>query len=565
MDPLADLNRAFLAFISHCPNACIELGLAQQRDRLPDPSEASHQQWMAKAQAVLDAADACGALSFDQEQDRQLMRLWAQRVRFEGTLDVDGHTHRQRLPKAGETISAGIFLLVTRDNRADSERLDDILGRIKQVPEYLHGHLAQLTVPLARWVQIDIETLAGLPELFDSIRHWAVQADYPALDSLTEAIAQANKAMAHYAEALEALPSSERFAIGLERAQRLVALNGVRLSLDEIHQVTRQFVSRTQGQIASLHRALVQRYQLGADTTVAELQAFLHRRYAVPLEGGQLASVIDRYHREAEKIEAFVRQHDLFVLPEAQSMTIMQTPAFMAPMIPAGAMMQPAALAEGTKTSQVYLTLSEALLDEHTELGIPVMMMHEGIPGHHLQLATAALHPTMVRRAFPAIELAEGWATMLEDYMLDLGYMGELTDEARFIAKLDLSRISARVAIDLYFMTGNADYLEIGYPLTLDSEDPFVNAGRLLKAVTGFTDERVEGELNWYSQERGYPLSYLVGNHLVWGLKRDFDAAQAEQQPDPRARDRAFHRHFLESGNLPVAMVRERFAHLGLI
>ena len=33
------------------------------------------------------------------------------------------------------------------------------------------------------------------------------------------------------------------------------------------------------------------------------------------------------------------------------------------------------------------------------------------------------------------MDLAEGWTTMLEDYMLDQGYAGELTDEVRFMAK----------------------------------------------------------------------------------------------------------------------------------
>ena len=57
--------------------------------------------------------------------------------------------------------------------------------------------------------------------------------------------------------------------------------------------------------------------------------------------------------------------------------------------------------------------------------------------------ASAALQPSLIRRLFEANEHAEGWTTMLEDYMLDIGLMGELTDEARFGAKLDISRIGA--------------------------------------------------------------------------------------------------------------------------
>ena len=34
---------------------------------------------------------------------------------------------------------------------------------------------------------------------------------------------------------------------------------------------------------------------------------------------------------------------------------------------------------------------------------------------------------------------------MLEDYLLDKGIMGKLTDEARFVGKLDINRLAAKL------------------------------------------------------------------------------------------------------------------------
>ena len=153
---------------------------------------------------------------------------------------------------------------------------------------------------------------------------------------------------------------------------------------------------------------------------------------------------------------------------------------------------------------------------------------------------------------------------MLEDYMLDLGYMGELTDEARFIGKRDIARLGARVAIDLYFMTGDAAYLEVGVPLGRLGSDPFANAAALLGPVTGFTPSRLQGELNWYSQSRGYPLSYLTGNRLTWQLKRDVAAAQTGKL-EGLALDRAFHRAYLEAGAMPLTFLRKVFENKGLL
>ena len=147
---------------------------------------------------------------------------------------------------------------------------------------------------------------------------------------------------------------------------------------------------------------------------------------------------------------------------------------------------------------------------------------------------------------------------------IDVGYAPELADEIRFATKRDISRIGARVAIDLFFMTGDRKYLEIGVDCDLSSDDPFVAAGELLRAVTGFVPDRVQAELNWYSTERCYPLSYLTGNTLVWELKRDIVEAQRGKL-EGLDLDREFHRVYLETGNMPVSYLRRVFEHEGML
>jgi uncharacterized protein (DUF885 family) len=306
----------------------------------------------------------------------------------------------------------------------------------------------------------------------------------------------------------------------------------------------------------------VVKYGLPSDTSAEALGRFLKARYRIQAEG--VDSILARYQREREQLLAFIQARGLFPLPAEQDLKILRTPSFLVPSIPAGAMEAPPPFREGVRTSLIYLTLSEELAEEHTDLDIPGMMLHEGIPGHHLQLSMASLHPSTIRRHVEAMDQAEGWTTMLEDYMLDAGYIGDLTDEVRFCGKLSLSRIGARVAIDLYFMTGDRQFLDVGIDCDRTPQDPFQAAGNLLAAVTGFVPERVQGELNWYSQERGYPLCYLTGNHLVWQLKNDIARSQQGRLSGDEL-DRAFHRAFLEAGNMPVSFLRRIFRHQGLL
>ena len=562
MNTYEALCDAYIRLLASDPNTCVAIGLNENLDKLPDPSLEELESQRQQAVKLREHAELLSETltDFHHQLDAKLIALMASQLELSIGLTFNGRLETQQLPDAGEKVSSGIFYLVTTDPRPAAERLDDIMARLQQVPDFLQKMLTRLDTPVARWVSIELETIEGLPDFFSTIVSWAEEEQYTKLEELKQFVDSACVAFANYRERLGSLPTTTSFSIGRDKAQALVDSNGVELSLDQIHQIACDFVQQTRGQIEELRRSLVAKYGLSESTTTSELQEHLAHEHAVKVTDNDFQQVIARYQTVAKELEAFVTERSLFPIPEQQAMQIMQTPAFMAPMIPAGAMMPPPAMRDGIRTSMVYLTLSTELLAEHTELGIPLMMVHEGIPGHHLQLATAAMHPSPVRRTFSANEHAEGWTTMLEDYMLDQNLMGDLTDEARFATKLDLSRIGARVAIDLYFMTGDTTYLSIGYDVAFEDDDPFVNAAALLIAATGFTPGRAQGELNWYSQARAYPLSYLVGNHLVWQLKRDYQRAVGHQM-SPDEQDRNFHRIYLESGNMPVAQLRRVFEH----
>lgn len=148
--------------------------------------------------------------------------------------------------------------------------------------------------------------------------------------------------------------------------------------------------------------------------------------------------------------------------------------------------------------------------------------------------------------------------------MLDVGYLPALRDELRFVGQRDIARVGARVAIDLFFMSGERRFLDVGVACDLSPADPFEAAGNLLAAVTGFVPARVQAELNWYSIERGYPLSYLTGNRMLWDLKRRV-ADENRGRLEGLELDRAFHHAFLRAGNMPLAFMERVMRHEGLL
>ncbi len=561
-----ELIERFHALMSEDPNDRLSLGILQDVGRLPDPS------WEAirdRAERAAELARAFRdlpreALDFDEALDSDLAAETLEALAFRLTCPLGDAAWFQRLPRAADDMGDPLFLLMMRDPRPDAERLEDALHRLEGVPAFLEGTLGRMREPVDWWVDIEREKVAGLPGLLDTVLAWAREAGWEGLPHLEAAASRARDALGDYARRLGELPRTSSFSVGEDLARATVHHNGLDLSLEDLHGIAVDFLARNRERIEALRGELARRHGLPEDIPAPALHRELARRYAALADDEPVEAVLDHYRREQDRIVDFIRERDLFPIPEGQDLRILRTPDFMAPSIPAGAMLPPPAFAEGTRTSLVYLTLSDELRDEHTRLGIPVMMLHEGIPGHHLQLATAGMHPSIVRRHVHCNHHAEGWTTMLEDYLLDLGLCGDLTDEVRFLALRDIARIGARVAIDLAFMTGDRRWLDVGVDVDLEGGTLRDAAGRLLEAVTGFVPGRVKAELNWYSQERGYPLSYLAGNHLVWALRREV-AASRSHGLEGLDIDRAFHRVYLQSGNMPLKHLRRVMVREGLL
>lgn len=564
----AEFHRHF----SRCSNIRAQLGIDDRLDELPDPSLAEHESRLDEARKILqqipNVRNTC-ELDDDQKLDLNLAELMLNAEVHRGTYRFNSLLELQQRPNAGAEIGDGIFTIFLVDPRPDYQRLTDILGRIQQIPAYLSAMSGRLEKPVARWVAMDLECLTELHTLFASVQRWAATVGWTQRTELATACEVAIHAVQQYCGQLRQLPTTNDFHIGDRNTRELIRLSGIDLSLEDLHALARDYLAEVSSAVESSRLQLVAKYNLAADTSADELHSWLNRKFRVDVDvsNNDFNPILKRYEQEREKIRQFIEQRDLFPILEDEDMRIIQTPEFMVPLIPAGAMTGPAAFRSGTRISQVFLTLTEDRLDDHTELGIPIMMVHEGIPGHHLHLATGRTHPSIVRRHIYASDQAEGWTTMLEDYMLNLGYMGELTEEARFNGKRDISRIGARVAIDLFFMTGDRNYLDVGVTCDTSSADPFRAASELLKAVTGFSEARAQAELNWYSTERGIPLTYLTGNRLVWQLKNDVAQWCGQRNPPlgGLALDREFHRVFLEMGLMPVRFARAVFRRRGLL
>ena len=185
---------------------------------------------------------------------------------------------------------------------------------------------------------------------------------------------------------------------------------------------------------------------------------------------------------------------------------------------------------------------------------------HEGVPGHHLQVAQTMLRADLLNRwqrmGCWVSGHGEGWALYAERLMEELGYLEE--PGAR-LGMLDAQGFrAARVIVDIGM------HLELEIP----RDNPFEGwrAGEIWNAELGFEflrahsrmeTEFLRAELNRYLGWPGQAPSYKVGER-IWLQARE----EAKQRKGSEFDLRTFHSDALNLGSLGLDPLRRALARL---
>ncbi|GAA5027618.1 DUF885 domain-containing protein [Microbacterium fluvii] len=175
---------------------------------------------------------------------------------------------------------------------------------------------------------------------------------------------------------------------------------------------------------------------------------------------------------------------------------------------------------------------------------------HEGVPGHHLQIAQAVYNRAQLnswRRLLAGTSgHAEGWALYAERLMEQLGY---LDDPADRLGMLDGQRMrAARVVLDIGVHLGKPRPDGEG---TWDAD----YALEFMRRNVNMSDEFVQFEVNRYLGWPGQAPSYKVGQRIWEQLRDDVSEAQGD------AFDiKAFHKRALDIGGVGLDTLRAALA-----
>jgi uncharacterized protein (DUF885 family) len=174
---------------------------------------------------------------------------------------------------------------------------------------------------------------------------------------------------------------------------------------------------------------------------------------------------------------------------------------------------------------------------------------HEGVPGHHLQVAQTVYRRQLLNRwrrlASWVSGHGEGWALYAEWLMADLGFMD---DPGNRLGLLDGQSLrAARVVIDI------GVHCELPAPAEVGGGAwTYDKAWQLLTRHANMAPEILRYELDRYLGWPGQAPSYKVGERL-WLQLRDETRAREGAGFDLKA----FHRRALDVGGVGLDVLRQ--------
>ncbi len=521
----AIVREFFFRFMELEPVMATFLGVHEHDGRLPEGTRRHIQEETRLVREFRDEVESIPpeSLSRDRRIDRGLAIQSAELAIFQ----FEEFRSWEKSDGVPDTVGEGIFLLLARDFAPLEQRLESVASRLEEVPAFESRSRELLSDPVRIWVEIALESTRYAPALFGAAVQSAGDVSADLRRRLQEAAQAASEAMARHARWLQedVIPRArEDFAIGREMFDRLLELRGIEMSSDEILQLGWDYLERMKMERAEIARAI------DPNASPEEVLRKIKSRHPETFE-----ELLRAYRSAMEEARRFVVSRGLATIPENERLDVVETPEFLRHLIPFAAYMPPAKF--DPVRQGIYLVTPPAtpeMFSEHSYASIENTSVHEAYPGHHLQFSCALENPSLVRLLSRPIEFQEGWAFYCEEMMKEQGFHDD--PEHRLIMVNDLLWRAARIILDVKLHRG-----EMSVEEAID----------FLVEHVGMDRNAATAEVRRYTMTPTYPLSYLLGKHLIVQLRREL-----EERLGDRFDLRRFHDAMLYAGNLPWKFMR---------
>ncbi|HEX8897887.1 MAG TPA: DUF885 domain-containing protein [Chthoniobacterales bacterium] len=302
------------------------------------------------------------------------------------------------------------------------------------------------------------------------------------------------------------------------------------LKPEEVHDLGLREVTRIEGEM----RALLDANGF-AGRPIGEAMDALGKdqRFLFPNDDKGRADALAEYTRLIN--DAIERSRLLFATVPKAKIEVRRVPVFKEATSP-GAYYNGASL-DGTRPGVFYANLRD--LNEIPKWSMRTLAYHEGVPGHHWQIATAQELKGLpqFRKLIPFTAYQEGWALYTEWLAKEAGwYDGDPFG--------DLGRLQAELfrAVRLVVDTG-----------IHAKRWPREKAITYMRDKTGMGEKEVTAEIERYIVNPGQACAYKIGMLKIQELRK-----RAQSELGTKFDQRQFHDAVLKNGALPLEILEEQ-------
>lgn len=215
-----------------------------------------------------------------------------------------------------------------------------------------------------------------------------------------------------------------------------------------------------------------------------------------------------------------------------QPLEVRRIPVLAEATSPGGYYSQPAM--DGSRPGVFFINLRD--MASYTRWNLPTLIYHEGIPGHHFQIALAQTltELPLLRRSLNPSAYSEGWALYAEQLASEMGvYRDHPLGE--------LGRLQAEMFRSVRLVVDTGLHRKRWTP---------ERAMAYMRDKTGMTEADVRSEVYRYLVQPGQACSYEIGHLKMVELRE-----RAQRALGDRFDLRAFHDVVLGNGSLPLLVL----------
>ncbi|NNK99782.1 MAG: DUF885 domain-containing protein [Xanthomonadales bacterium] len=321
-----------------------------------------------------------------------------------------------------------------------------------------------------------------------------------------------------------ALPDGDNF---YRLAMRLFTTTDY--SPDYLHDFGLSEVERIQAEILEILETEGWDVSQGFHSAISELAEDPQFYYSDSVEGRE--QILADYRAIIDEISAGLEPY-FDVTPKA-GLEVDRVPEFKEKTSPGAYYQMPAM--DGSREGVFYANLYD--IKATPRYSMRTLAYHEGIPGHHFQLAIQQQQEELpfFRRLIPAVAYSEGWALYAERLAWELGFQDDPYD--------NIGRLQAELfrAVRLVVDTG-IHYKRWSHEQAID----------YMIRNTGMANSDVVAEVERYFVMPGQALAYKVGMTKLLELRE-----LARNELGDRFDMREFHNVILTNGSVPLDILEE--------